>query len=81
MDGERAIVRVATDLVGNSLAVIDGGTDVEMIDAIFIDNLFVAEMQIEEIVFHVKPRTRAPLEISPAWGRIFRDNALCPNTG
>ena len=66
MDGERAIVAIAADPVGNSLAVINGGPDVEMIDAFFIDNPLVAEMQIEEIVFHLMPRTRAPQEVSPA---------------
>ena len=37
-----------------------------MIDAFFIDKPFIAEMQIEEIVFHLMPRTRAPQEMSPA---------------
>lgn len=55
MDGERPVVGIAANLVGNSLAVIDSGSDVEMIDAVLIDDLFVAEMQIEEIVFHVMP--------------------------
>lgn len=66
MDGERTIIAISADLVGNCLAIVDGGSDVEMVDAFFIDNLFVTEMQIEEIVFHVKPRTRAPPEISLA---------------
>lgn len=66
MDSERAIVAIAADPVGNALPVINGGPDVEMIDAFFIDNPLIAEMQIEEIVFHVMPRTRAPQEKSPA---------------
>lgn len=66
MDGKGTIVGVAADPVGDPLAIIDGRSDIEMIDAFFIDNMFIAEMQIEEIVFHVMPRTLAPLEISPA---------------